>query len=70
MPYVSPCVVVTRGMNVVYSKLVIVWKETDMERSEVGFRDLPRRTKDINEIIQLLLSMSLSRCELTASALL
>jgi len=70
MTYVWPCVVVTRGMNVVDSELVIVWNETDMEPSEVGFRDLPRRTADIHEIMQLLLSMSLSRCELTTSVLL
>ena len=56
-------------MNVVYSELVIVWNETDMEPFEVGFRDLPRRTTEIHEIIQLLLSMSQSRCELAASVL-
>jgi len=68
MTYVSSCIFVTRGMNVVYSELVIVWNETDMEPFEVGFRDLFRRTADIHEIIQLLLSMS--RCELTASVFL
>jgi hypothetical protein len=57
-------------MSVVYSELVIVWNETDMEPFEVGFRDLPRRTANIHEIIQLLLSMFLSRCVLTASVLL
>ena len=70
MTYVWPCVVVARGMNVVDSGLVILWNEADMEPFEVGFRDLPRRNADIHEKIQLLLSMSLSRCELTASVLL
>ena len=51
MTYIWPCVVVTRGMNVVDSELVILWNETDMESSEVEFRDLPRRTADIHEII-------------------
>ena len=70
MTYVSPLVVATRGMDVVYSELVIVWNETDMELFEVGFRDLPRRIGVIHEIIRLLSSMSLSRCELTASVFL
>ena len=44
MTYVWPCVVLIGGMNVVDSELVIVWNETDVEPSEVGFRDLFRRT--------------------------